>query len=433
MKKVTTAALAVAGLIGSIAIVPSAQAAPTEITVWAMCSEIGEVKAVKEQTDAFNEANSGSINATLVCKADMGKTLGATPAAELADVFEFDGETLAFQVYNRKLARLDGVVSAARLKDQLKSIKAQNTYSDKHVYAISQYEAGFSLLGNKAMLSAAGVTSVPKTWDKAWTAAQFTDVLKKLAAKAEGGKALDIKENYGIGGGWGGFAFTPIVASAGTQIVGANGKAVGALNSPAVAKAATTWASWKQYVDPNADDKAFTNKRVALSWCGHWCTPAYKTALGNDLIAIPFPDFGQGTKSGQGSHAWAMGAKTTGAKKAAAAKYLEFITTDKWILNTTSQNGAVPASSSALAKSPDHIAGGYLELYGKQLSVSCGGSKPTKACVTVPRTVSAAWPVINTQTSKAFAAIYGGANAQAELTKAAKAIDLDAKDNNNYK
>lgn len=431
MKKIISAAFATAGLLTGIVFIPSAHAAVTEINVWAMCSEVGEVASVKAQVAAFNAANTGSINATLSCKADMGKTLDSTPAAQLADAFEFDGETLAYQVYNRKLGRLDGVINPAILKNELVSIQAEGKYKDGHTYSVSQYDSGFSLIGNVKMLKAAGV-SYPTTWQKAWTAAQFTDVLAKLAAKSSGGKAIDIKENYGMSAGWPGYAFTPIVNSAGFQLV-TNGKATGAINSPAAIKAIETFVSWKKYVDPDADDAAFTTGRVALQWCGHWCTPAARKAFGDDgMVLIPFPDFGQGTKSGQGSHSWAISAKTSGAKKAAAVKYLEFIMQDQYLLETAKSNGAVPATKTALAKSPDHAKGGVLGLYGEQLSASCGTAKPTKACVTVPRTISAAWPVINSQFSAAIGAIYAGGDAKTELTKAAKAIDQDAKDNNNY-
>jgi multiple sugar transport system substrate-binding protein len=433
-KRVLRGAIALAVSAGFIVSeLAPAHAAATSINVWAMCSEIGEVKAVKEQTEAFNTANAGKITANLLCKADMGKTISATPSRSLGDVFEFDGETLAFQVYNGKLAALDGVVSKATLDNELVSIQAQGKYKNRKTYSVSQYDSGLALYGSKSALAAAGVTNIPTTWDKAWTADEFTKVLEKLAAKASGGKAIDIKENYGIGGGWAGYGFAPIVNSAGYPLIGSNGLAVGSLDAKPVVAAFEKFASWKKYVDPSADDKAFENKRVGLAWVGHWQAPAFKKSHGTDLVVIPLPDFGQGTKSGQGSHSWALRSTITGAKKAAATAYLEFIMQDKWVLNTTDQNGAVPATKTALAKSTDYKKGGLLELYGQQLAASCGVAKPTKACVTVPRTISAAWPVIGSTFSKAVAAIYGGADAQTELTKAAKAIDLDAKDNNYYK
>ena len=424
------ASVAAMALFATLFSAHQASAAVTEITVWAMQGQDGEVKAAKEEVAAFNAVND-DIHVTLKFIADMGATLKATAVADLPEAFEFDGETLGYQVYNKKLLKLNGVISAATLKNELVSIQSEGTASDGNTYSVSQFDSGLTLWGNKAMLKAAGVT-YPTTWDKAWTADQFTKVLAKLAAKSPTKKAIDMKENYGIGGGWAGYAFTPIINSSGTQLVGKNGKAVGSLDTKAAAKAMATWASWKKYSDPSADDAAFTKKRVALAWVGHWATPGIKTALGKDAVLIPLPDFGQGTKSGQGSHSWAIGAATT-TKKAAAAKFLEYIMTDKWINNLTAQNGAVPGTKTALANNKDYAKGGLLALYGEQLAVSCGGAVPTKKCVTVPRTISPAWPVINSTFSKAAQAIWDGGNAQAELTKAAKAIDQDNADNNGYK
>ena len=419
-----TAALAAASLGFGV----SAHAAPITINVWAMQNQAGEIKAAKEMVGAFN-ASQDDIEAKLKLVPSMGDVLKATKVADLPDVFEFDGENLGAYVYNGKLAKLNGLVAASTIKNELVSIQAEGTASDGNTYSVSQYDSGLALWGNKSMLKAAGV-SYPTTWDKAWTAKEFTTVLAKLAAKAKSKKALDIKENYGIGGGWAGYAFSPIVNSAGYPLV-KNGKAVGSMDADKVVSAFKTFASWKKYVDPSADDSAFTKKRVALAWVGHWAAPAIKKAIGKDAVLIPLPNFGTGTKSGQGSHSWGIGASSD--KKAAAAKFLEYILTDKWVLNTTEQNGAVPATKTALAKNKDYAKGGLLELYGKQLAASCGSGLITTKCVTVPRTISPAWPVINTKFSAAVAAIYNGADAKTELNKAAKAIDLDYADNGGYK
>lgn len=419
-----SAAVAVTGLVG----VP-AEAAVVNINVWAMQGQTGEVNAAKQEVAAFNKAGKG-VKVTLKFVPDMGTALKTTKAANLPDAFEFDGETQAALVYNGKLAPLDKLFPASFFKNELSSIQAENTNANKHIYAVSQYDSGLSLWGNKSMLKAAGYSTLPTSWKNAWTAAQFTDVLKALAAKAPGGKAIDMKENYGIGGGWAGYAFSPIVNSAGYQLV-AGGKAQGNMDNAKVAAAFKIFASWKQYSDPSADDSAFTKKRVGLAWVGHWAGPAIRSALGSDAVLIPLPNFGAGSKTGQGSHSWAIGSKSK--KAAAAAKFLQFITQDSWINNLTNQNGAVPATKSALASNADYAAGGTLSLYKSQLSASCGSGKITTSCVTVPRTISPAWPVINTTFSQAVQHIWDGADPQTELTKAAKAIDQDYKDNNGYK
>jgi multiple sugar transport system substrate-binding protein len=419
-----TAALAVAGMSACA----SSDTGNQSITVWAMQGQTGEVNAAKQEVAAFNKAHP-EIQVELTFVPDMGTALKTTAVDKLPDAFEFDGETLAALVYNGKLAKLNGVISDATIANELPSIQAEGTYSDGNTYSVSQYDSGLSLWGNKSMLAAAGV-DVPTTIDAAWTADEFTTVLSKIAATTPGKKAITFKENYGIGGGWAGYAFSPIVNSAGQPLV-KNGTAVGAMDAPEVVSAFQTFASWKKYSDPDADDSAFQTKRVALAWIGHWAAPAIKATVGADAVLIPLPNFGNGSKSGQGSHSWAIGAKSS--KQKAAATFLEFITQDAWINNLTNQNGAVPATVSALAANADYAEGGLLALYAAQLSKSCGSADPTADCVTVPRTISPAWPVINTTFSQAVQKIWDGADAQAALTEAAKAIDQDAADNNGYK
>jgi len=427
---------AIAGVIAAMTlglgvVAPAHASGAQEITVWAMCSETGEIAAAREQVAAFNGFYEGDYHATLTCKADMGTAIKSTSVGSLPSVFEFDGENLAAYVYAQKLHQLDGTVPASVFSNELVSIQAEGTYKDGHKYSVSQYDSGLGLYGSKKMLAAAGIKDIPTTWQKAWTATRFTAVLKALAAKAPGKKAIDIKENYGMGPGWPGYAFTPIVNSAGYQIL-TNGKAVGSLDSAKVVAAFKTFASWKPYVDPSADDKAFENGRVGLAWVGHWQYPAFSAKLKSDLVVLPLPDFGTGTKSGQGSHSWAIGKNTSGDELAAANKFLQYIMQDQWILNVTDKNGAVPATKTALNKSVNYRKGGPLQLYADQLAASCGTAKPTTKCVTVPRTISAAWPVINTAFGTAVQTIWNGGNAQTALHTAAVTIDQDSTDNSGY-
>jgi multiple sugar transport system substrate-binding protein len=323
---------------------------------------------------------------------------------------------------------LDGLVSQATVDNQITSTIAQGTVDGK-LYAVAQFDSGLALYGNKSMLEAADVT-YPTTWQEAWSADEFAAALATLAGSDEDGKVLDIKENYA--GTWPGYAFLPIVNSAGHLAV-KGGAAEGNLNAPAVVEAMKTFAGWKQYVDPSADDKAFSDKRVPLAWVGHWQYTVFKEAVGDDLVLIPLPDFGAGTKSGQGSYAWSVSATTPNAT--AAALFVDFMLEDAQVAGITGVNGAPPGTKSATAASELYAPGGELELYALQLAASCGGGDVdmTPECVNVPRTISPAWPVINEAFSKAFWNIYNGGDAQSELDAAAKTIDQDYADNGGYK
>ena len=399
-----------------------------EIKVWGHQGEAGEVTALQQAVDSFNSSQTDvKVTLQLIPSNDYTKTVQATSADQLPDVLEYDGPLMSSFVYDGKLAPVDGLVSAATVSNQTASVKSQNTYpGDGKLYGVSMFDSGLGVYGNKKLLDAAGV-KYPTGLDDAWTADEFQDALVKLAAVDPDGKVLDVKENYG--GEWPTYGYLPIVNSTGNVVV-KDGKAEGNLNSPAAVKAVEQFAGWRQYVDPNTDDKAFTDGRVALSWVGHWLYNPYAEALGSDLVVMPLPDFGAGTKTGQGSWAWGVGASSKNG--AAAGKFLDYLMNDTNVAAMTEANAAPPGTTSVTAASALYKPGGPLELFSEQLAKTCGTNPPTESCVATPRPITPAYPVISQQFSQAFLNAYMGADAQAEFDKAAKAIDQDYEDNNGY-
>lgn len=416
------------GSAGNDAPSASAGSGTGDIKIWGHQGDEGEVTALQKTVADFNSSQS-EVKATLqlIPSADYTKTVTATSADQLPDVLEYDGPLMSSFVYDKKLSPLEGLVSQATIDNQTDSIKAQNTYiADSKLYGVSQYDAGLGIYGNKKVLDAAGV-SYPKGLDDAWTADQFQTALQQLASKDKDKKVLDLKENYG--GEWPTYGYLPVLNSTGSVVV-KDGKAEGNLNSPAAVKAVQQFAGWRQFVDPNSDDKAFTDKRVALSWVGHWVYNGYAKALGDDLVVMPLPNFGAGTKSGQGSWAWGIGASSKNGK--AAGTFLDYLTNDANVKAITDANAAPPGTKSVITTDPLYQTGGPLQLFADALAKTCGANPPTTSCVATPRPVTPGYPVISEQFSQAFFNAYKGGDAQAELDKAAKAIDLDYEDNGNY-
>lgn len=402
-------------------------AATGTISVWAHQGQESEVAALQAAVAGFNGSQSDvKAELKLIPEADYTKSITAASASELPDVLEMDGPTVASLVYNKKIQQVSGFVSPDTVSNQTDSIKVQNTV-DNGLYAISQFNAGLGLAGNKAMLDAAGV-KYPTSIDDAWTADEFTAALTALAAKAPGGKSLDIKENYGLTSEWGTFGFSPIVWSAGGNLL-QDGKAEGVLNSPDAVAAMKQFQSWKPFIDPNTNDDAFTSGNVALSWFGHWMYPDYSKALGANLVVMPLPKWGDGVKTGQGSWTWGVSANTTSGP--AAGKFLDYLASDASVTAMTTANGAPPATTTAFAASPLYKEGGPLNLLTQQLAKSCG-TTPSQDCVAVSRPVTAGYPVVTKSFSEALDAIYKGTDPQAALDAAAKAIDTDFADNDGY-
>ncbi|GAB2965517.1 sugar ABC transporter substrate-binding protein [Streptomyces pseudoechinosporeus] len=398
------------------------------ISVWAHQGQKSEDTAIQNAVKSFNSSQSDiKVDLKLIPGNDYTKTITTTDASELPDVMEFDGPTMANFVFNQKLAPIDDYVSAKTLSNATDAIKAQGEVDGKH-YGLGQYDSGLGIYGNKKLLDAAGV-KYPTSVDDAWTADEFTAALKALKPKDSDGKVLDVQETAGFATEWGTYGFAPIVWSAGGSLI-KDGKAEGALDSPATVSALKTWQSWKPDVDANTDGNAFAKGRVALSWVGHWMYPAYSEALGDDLVVLPLPDFGNGPKTGQGSWAWGIGADTKNAK--AAGTFMDYLLNDANVTAMTTANGAPPATKTALAASELYKQGGPLQLFSDQLAKPCGDTDITKSCVAVTRPLTAGYPTVTAKFAEALNSVYSGADPKDALSKAAKAIDQDFSDNAGY-
>jgi multiple sugar transport system substrate-binding protein len=398
------------------------------IKIWAHQGSEAEVTALKAAVDGFNSSQS-KIQASLrlIPGDTYSQTLSNTPVSDLPDVLDIDGPTLASSVYNQRLSPLSDYVSKTTIDNATGGSIAEGTYDGK-LYGLAQFDSAIGLFGNKKILAAAGVT-VPTSIDQAWTTEQFAEVLKKVAAVSPSGKAIDIRE-AGLSGEWGTFAFSPLVYSAGGDIL-KDGKASGALDSAASVEALTTFASWKPYVGSSPDGKAFSSGQVGMQWGGHWLFPASSKALGDDLVAMPLPNLGKGAKAGAGSWTWGIGASTKNGK--AAGAFLDYLLNDANVNAMVSANGAPPATKSTFENASLYQAGGALALWGDQMSKACPADKVSSDCIAIYRPLTPGYPTVTQKFGSALAAIYGGADPKTELTKAAQAIDSNFADSNDYK
>lgn len=477
-------AAAVAGLALTSAFVPviatsaSAASKATSITIWASGGDqIQEQNAINVELAAYNKMYAGKYHATVTYVPNISTIQENANASAEATVMETDGPTVDYLAYGGKLAPVSAYVSSTIKNDQSSYIQAENSYKGK-LYGVATINGTLTLYGNKTLLNDAGITACgsapttatcyPSAWSKAWTAAQFGDVLKALKASsavntADGNNPYVWASNVAYGGEYGAYAFLPILNSAGSNVVN-NYKAD--FNTPSVVKALNAFDSWLPLNDPTSagEGSAFAAGKEAILWGGHWQLPSFVdssvTNAGKNpgnLVTMPLPNFGFGAKDGAGSNTWTVGADATTAQKKAAGAWLDLMGSPKYQVFYTYGNGtkytydgatvpkfgdgAVPADPAAIATDPTFEPSGYLYQAGVAETNTCPAGVVKTTCFAVPRPGGPAYPVISSAIATMFQSLFSAsattaastATVKSALATAVDAINTNFQQFNDYK
>jgi multiple sugar transport system substrate-binding protein len=398
---------------------------PTTISLWFHAGQGGERETLNAQIEAFNAAQSEyMIEAVQLPEGSYTDQVKAASAAgDLPCVLDFDGPNLYNFAWSGDLIPIDDYVSEDLLADILPSIIEQGTYNGR-LYSLGTFDSGMGIWGNRAMLEEAGVR-IPTSIDDAWTLDELNATLEALEGViAEDSYVIDLKMNYG--GEWFSYGFAPIIQSFGGDLIDREtySTAEGFLNGPE-AVAAGEWIqslftegyAIVEPVDPDAD---FAEGRVPLSWVGHWMYPVYKEALGDNLVLILMPKFGEKAVTGMGS--WNWGITSSCETPDGAWAFIEYILQPAEVERMAAASGAVPSRISVLEDDERYAEGGDLHIYFQQLTQG----------VAVPRPATPAYPTISSAMETAIRDIANGADVQATLDAAVDKIDADIEANNGY-
>ena len=405
------------------AVAPPAE--PTTVEVWFHSGKGEERDVLNAQVEDFNAMDNGiTIDAIQLPEGSYNDQVNAAAlAGDLPCLLDFDGPFLYNYAWSGYLIPIDDYVSDELKADLLPSIINQGTYGGQ-LYSLGTFDSGLAIWGNKAMLDEAGVR-IPTSIEDAWDFEEFKDALAKLQALDSTEYAIDLKMNYGAGE-WFTYGFAPIIQSFGGDLIDRTDyqSADGVLNGPASVEGMTWFQSLftdgYAVAQPAGDDDFYGKKIVPLAWVGHWMWGPHSEGLGDDLVLIPMPKFGDKAVTGMGS--WNWGITSTCENPEAAYKFLEYLMEPDQILRMTNANGAVPSRKSAIAQSELYAEGGPLDIFVQQLQ---GG-------VALERPVTPAYPVITSAFAEAVNNIVSGADVQEELDKAVKKIDQDIQDNQGY-
>ena len=367
----------------------------THLTVWfhASASVGAEKDTMQRQVAAFN-AGQRDVRVKLVTLPEGDYTnLVASAAAtgNLPDVLDFDGPNLYNYAWSGKLKPIDSCLTQRQRADLLPSIRQQGTYA-RRTWGVGTFDSGLGLYVRPSIFRRLGIR-MPTDPADAWTAAEFTKILARLRAAGHR-RPLDLHLNYTEPDEWNTYGFTPAVWSAGGDLIDRSDyrRVDGVLNGPAAVGALSTIRRWVTagYVDPSPKADAFQRGRTPISWVGHWLFQEYTDAVGRDLRIVPLPRFGPQPATGMGSWQWGI---TAGAQDGDAAwRFLSFLLQPKQVLRMTRANGAVPATLSAIRRSPRFAPGGPEHLYIRQLTDG----------VARPRPQTPAYPALTAAFAKAF-------------------------------
>lgn len=394
-----------------------------QITAWVIDGESERQYFVQMEKD-FNEKFAGqdvSLKIQPIPSYDDA-IRAAWMSNDLPDVVMVDGPNMANYIWSGMLQPIGNMLDKEVIDQVLPGVIAQGTYSpDNKIYMLSQGDSSVLLWGNKQYLDKAGIV-VPKKIEDAWDYDQFTEVLKKLS-KVDGVKwPLDFKLGYG--GEWNTYGYYPFIKSAGGDIIDQKTwKADGTINSKETKSAINKMKSWidNDYVVPATagDNRFFGDKTAALSWVGNWMWRSHSQALGDDLVLIPAPKFGERSYAPNGGWGWAVPSSSDNTKD--ITTFLNFVLSADQVAKWSTVTGYIPARRDSIKMTPMFAEGGKAEMLALQAQK-----------IAVVRPVHPAYPVITSEFGKALKNIFEGADIDTALNRAAMAIDDDIEDNMNY-
>lgn len=400
----------------------TAKEAPAEtqtVTMWSHAA--GNEQEIATVTEAIADFNKSQTAYKVVLEkfpqeSYNDSVIAAASSDSLPCVVDVDGPIMpnwAWAGYMQPLT-----IDSA-LEDSL--IPGAKGYYNGKLYSAGAWDASLGLLTRKSYLDAAGIR-VP-TIAQPWTKAEFDGALKALKASGKFEYAMD----WGNGwtGEWYPYAYSPLMQSFGGDLIDRSSysKADGVING---AKA-VEFANWFQStfkngyanVKQSGDRTEFINGTIAMQWNGNWAVKDAYAKFGDDLLILPPVDFGNGPKVGAAS--WQFGISSSCSVPEGAAKFIEFILQDKYIVAFANRIGLIPATAAASAQVPNYAEGGPFADF-VTFSNTYGVKRPE----------TPAYLFISKSYEKAIADIINGADAQRALDTAADEIDRDLADNNNY-
>lgn len=338
-------------------------------------------------------------------------------AGNLPDILDVDGPVMPNWAWSGYMQPLQ--IDETKIETFLPGPKG---YWDGKLYSVGLWDAAVALVTRQSYLDELGLRT--PTLDAPWTAEEFQAALDAAKASGKFEYALDLGTAWT--GEWYPYAFSPFLQSFGGDIVDRSTykTAEGALNGDA----AIAFGNWWQGLftggyaqatqDPADRDGGFAAGKYAFSWNGNWAALNALAAF-DDVVFLPAPDFGNGSKIGAAS--WQFGVSAKSAHPDGASAFIEFALQDKYLADFSNGIGLIPATKTAAAMTENYKDGGPMAVFF--------GLTEAQALV---RPVTPGYVVQAKVFEKALADIANGADVASTLDAAVDEINADIEKNGGY-
>jgi multiple sugar transport system substrate-binding protein len=353
-------------------------------------------------------------------QASYNESVTASAVADnLPDIIDVDGPVMpnwAWAGYMAPLSLPDGALDGFLPG-------AIGTWNDQ-VYSVGLWDAAVAIFARRSVLEGSSIR-IP-TLEEPWTAEEFDAALVTLQGTGEFEYAIDVGMAWT--GEWYPYAFSPLLQSFGGDLIDRMGyqSAEGVLNG----EAAVAWGEWWQSLferglapgtsQDGADrETGFLDGRYAMQWNGNWAALPALEAYGEDVLFLPAPDFGAGSRIGAAS--WQFGVAASSENQEGANAFIAFAIQDEYLAAFSNGIGLIPATASAAAMTENYAEGGPLNVFF--------GLSQAQALIRPP---TPGYPVMALVFEKAAADIANGADVQTALDTAVDEIDADIEANMGY-
>jgi multiple sugar transport system substrate-binding protein len=338
-------------------------------------------------------------------------------AGNLPDILDVDGPVMPNWAWSGYMQPLQ--IDETKIETFLPGPKG---YWDGKLYSVGLWDAAVALVTRQSYLDELGLRT--PTLDAPWTAEEFQAALDAAKASGKFEYALDLGTAWT--GEWYPYAFSPFLQSFGGDIVDRSTykTAEGALNGDA----AIAFGNWWQGLftggyaqatqDPADRDGGFAAGKYAFSWNGNWAALNALAAF-DDVVFLPAPNFGNGSKIGAAS--WQFGVSAKSAHPDGASAFIEFALQDKYLADFSNGIGLIPATKTAAAMTENYKDGGPMAVFF--------GLTEAQALV---RPVTPGYVVQAKVFEKALADIANGADVASTLDAAVDEINADIEKNGGY-